>query len=164
MSLFSEQSTVGVTFDLANYIVAENSSLTVTGRLTGLTGELQRNFSLTLSVDFSVDALTSKPLMMDSCTMTMMVSTDASDVTFNPANLIINFVAFENTTFSLTIDANNDDDFEGFHLFVISLLTDSDYIAPLASNTASTTVTISDFDGEINHLYRILHSIFMTPP
>ncbi len=64
LSLFSEQSTVGVTFDKANYNVAENSSLTVTGRLTGLTGELQRNFSLKLSVDFSVDACTSagKPL------------------------------------------------------------------------------------------------------
>ncbi len=60
---------------------------------------MQSNFfSLTLSVDFSVDALTSKPLMMDSCTMTMMVSTDASDVIFNPANLIINFVIIEQGT------------------------------------------------------------------
>ncbi len=75
--------------------------------------------------------------------------TDVNDVTFNPADMIINFVAFENTTFSLTIDADNDDDFEGLHSFVISLPTDSDYINPLASDTASTTVTISDFDGEI---------------
>ncbi len=52
-------------------------------------------------------------------------------------------------TFSLDVDANNDDDFEGFHSFVISLPTDSDYINPLVSDTASTTVTISDFDGEI---------------
>ncbi len=81
--------------------------------------------------------------------MTMMVST-GSDVTFNTSDLIINFNAFENTTFSLTIDANNDDDFEGFHSFVISLPTDSDYINPLASDTASTTITISDFDGKIN--------------
>ncbi len=146
----TEQSTVGVTFDQANYTVAEGSSLTVTGRLTGLTGELQSNFSLTLSVDHSGDALTSEPLKLNVCTMTMMVSTDASDVTFNPANLIINFVAFENLMFSLTIDANDDNDFEGFHSFVISLPTDSDYINPLVSDTASTTVTISDFDGEIN--------------
>ncbi len=68
--------------------------------------------------------------------------------------MIINFVAFENTTFSLTIDANNNDDFEGFHSFVISLPTDSDYIVPLNSDTANTTVTISDFDGEINHIDR----------
>ncbi len=63
----TEQSTVGVTFDQANYNVAEGSSLTVTGRLTGLTGELQSNFSLTLSVDFSVDTLTGKPLKLDLC-------------------------------------------------------------------------------------------------
>ncbi len=56
------QLTVGVTFDQADYNIAENSSLTVTGRLTGLTGELQSNFSLTLSVDFSGDKLTGKPL------------------------------------------------------------------------------------------------------
>ncbi len=79
-----------------------------------------------------------------------MVSADTSDVTFHPSDLIINFVAFENTTFSLTINADNDDDFEGFHSFMISLPTDSDYINPLASDTASTIVTISDFDGEIN--------------
>ncbi len=60
-----EQSTVGVAFDQANYNVAEGSSLTVTGRLTGLTGELQSDFSLTLSVDFSVNALTSEPLKLD---------------------------------------------------------------------------------------------------
>ncbi len=65
--------------------------------------------------------------------------------------MIINFVAFENPMFSLTIDANNDNDFEGFHSFVISLPTDSGYIVPLDSDTASTTITISDFDGEINH-------------
>ncbi len=56
-----EQLTVGVTFDQANYIVAEDTSITVTGRLTGLTGELQTDFSLTLSVDFSVDTFTGKP-------------------------------------------------------------------------------------------------------
>ncbi len=75
--------------------------------------------------------------------------TDVNDVTFNPADMIINYVAFENTTYSLTIDANDDNDFEWLHSFVISLPTDSDYINPLASDTASTTVTISDFDGEI---------------
>ncbi len=69
----TEQSTVGVTFDQANYSVAEGSSLTVTGRLTGLTGELQSNFSLTLSVDFSVDTLTGKPLMLDSCTTIIII-------------------------------------------------------------------------------------------
>ncbi len=37
----------------------------MTGRLTGLTGELQSNFSLTLGVDFSVDELTSKSLKLD---------------------------------------------------------------------------------------------------
>ncbi len=88
--------------------------------------------------------------------MKMMVSTDASDVTFNPANLIINFVAIEITTFSLTIDAIDDNDFEGFHSFVISLPTDSDYINPQFSDTASTTVTISDFDGKINLQSRII--------
>ncbi len=62
-----EQSTVGVAFDQANYSVAEGSSLTVTGRLTGLTGELQSNFSLTLGVDFAVDTLTGKPLKLDLC-------------------------------------------------------------------------------------------------
>ena len=79
--------------------------------------------------------------------------------------MTINFVAFENTTFSFTIDANNDDDFEGFHSFVISLPTDSDFIVPLNSDTANTTVTISDFDGEIpdcsmqcsNHTFEALH-------
>ncbi len=80
----------------------------------------------------------------------MVIITDVNDVTFNPADMIINFVAFENTTFSLTIDANDDNDFEGFYSFVISLPTDSDYINPLASDTASTTVTISDFEGEIS--------------
>ena len=54
----TEQSTVGVTFDQADYIVAEDTSITVTGRLTGLTGELLSNVSLTLSVDFSVDTFT----------------------------------------------------------------------------------------------------------
>ena len=68
--------------------------------------------------------------------------------------MIINFVAFENTTFSLTIDTNDDADFEGFHSFVISLPTDSNYIVPLGRDTANTTVTISDFDGEINHMDR----------
>ncbi len=62
LSLFSEQSTVGVTFDQANYTIAENSSLTVTGRLTGLTGELQSNFSLTLDV---VDTFIGKPLIQN---------------------------------------------------------------------------------------------------
>ena len=60
-------------YDQANYTVAEGSSLTVTGRLTGLTGELQSNFSLTLSVDFSVDTLTGKPLMLDSCTTIIII-------------------------------------------------------------------------------------------
>ncbi len=72
LSLFSEQSTVGVTFDQADYNVAENSSLTVTGRLTGLTGELQSNFSLILSVDFSGDPLTGKPLKLDQHTITFI--------------------------------------------------------------------------------------------
>ena len=54
----AEQSTVGITFDQADYIVAEDTSITVTGRLTGLTGELLSNVSLTLSVDFSVDTFT----------------------------------------------------------------------------------------------------------
>ncbi len=49
----------------------------------------------------------------------------------------------------MVIDTNNGPSFEGFHSFVLSLPTDSDYINPLASDTASTTVTISDFDGEI---------------
>ncbi len=70
--------------------------------------------------------------------------------------MIINFVAFENTTFSLTIDADNDDHFEGLHSFVISLPTDSDYIVPLDNDTANTTVTISDFDGEISLRSRII--------
>ncbi len=69
--------------------------------------------------------------------------------------MTINFVASGATTFSVTIDANNDNDFEGLHLFVISLPTDSDYIVPLDSDTASTTITISDFEGEINHWYAI---------
>ncbi|XP_064407236.1 sushi, von Willebrand factor type A, EGF and pentraxin domain-containing protein 1-like isoform X2 [Halichondria panicea] len=125
----SEKSTIGATFDQADYTVAEGSSLTVTGRLTGLTGKLQSNFSLTLSVDFSGDPLT-----------------DTNDVTFNPADMIINFVAFESTTFSLTVDADNNDDFEGFHSFMVSLPTDSFYINLLDSDTVSTTVTISDFD------------------
>ena len=55
----AEASSVGVSFDQADYTVAEdNSSIMVTGRLTGLTGELQTSFSLTLSTDFGVDSLT----------------------------------------------------------------------------------------------------------
>ncbi len=51
-----------MTFDQADYILAEDRFLlTVTGRLTGLTGELQTDFSLTLGVDFSVDTFTGKP-------------------------------------------------------------------------------------------------------
>ena len=69
--------------------------------------------------------------------------------------MTINFVASGATTFSVTIDANNDNDFEGLHSFVISLPTDSGYIVPLDSDTASTTITISDFDGEINQWYPI---------
>ncbi len=69
--------------------------------------------------------------------------------------MIINFVAFENPMFSLTIDANNDNDFEGLHSFVISLPTDSGFIVPLDSDTASTTITISDFDGEIQTTHRL---------
>ena len=83
-------------------------------------------------------------------------STDANDVIFTPADMTINFVASGATTFSVTIDANNDNDFEGLHSFVISLPTDSGYIVPLDSDTASTTVTISDFDGEINHSSQII--------
>ncbi len=60
-SSFSEQSTVGVTFDQADYTVVEGSIIPVTGRLTGLTGELQSDFSLTLGVNFSIHMLASKP-------------------------------------------------------------------------------------------------------
>ncbi len=66
---FSEQSTVGVTFDQADYTIAEPNNFPVTGSLTGLTGELQSSFSLTLGVDFSVNELTSEPLKLDLCTL-----------------------------------------------------------------------------------------------
>ncbi len=54
----AEASSVGVSFDQADYTVAEDNMIMVTGRLTGLTGELQTAFSLTLSTDFGVDSLT----------------------------------------------------------------------------------------------------------
>ena len=55
----AEASSVGVSFDQPGYSIAEGgSSMMVTGRLTGLTGELQTAFSLTLSTNFGVDSLT----------------------------------------------------------------------------------------------------------
>ena len=58
--LSTEQLTVGVSFDQANYIIAEGNTLTVTGRLTRLTGQLKTNFFLTLKLDFDVDQVTSE--------------------------------------------------------------------------------------------------------
>ncbi len=51
---------MGVTFDQEEYTVAEGGEITVNGRLTGLTGELQTAFSLTLITNDDMDALTSK--------------------------------------------------------------------------------------------------------
>ncbi len=57
----TEPSTVGVTFDQEDYTVAEGGdAITVTGRLTGLTGQLQTAFSLTLITNENIDGLTSK--------------------------------------------------------------------------------------------------------
>ncbi len=57
---YTEQFTVGVSFDQAEYTVVEGESLTVTGRLTKLLGELKTDFSLTLMLNFGVDDVTSE--------------------------------------------------------------------------------------------------------
>ena len=57
---FTEQSSVGVSFDQAEYTVAEGMQLTVTGRLTGLTGVVETDFSLDLITDYDIDPLTSE--------------------------------------------------------------------------------------------------------
>ena len=55
---FVEPDTVGVSFDQADYTVAEGMELTVTGRLTGLVGQVQTTFSLNLNIGFDTDPLT----------------------------------------------------------------------------------------------------------
>ena len=57
----AEQDSVGISFDQASYTVAEGSSLTITGRLTGLLGEIETAFSNSLLMDFTIDSLTGKP-------------------------------------------------------------------------------------------------------
>ena len=55
---FIEQDTIGVSFDQADYTVAEGMELTVTGRLTGLVGQVQTTFSVNLNIGFDIDPLT----------------------------------------------------------------------------------------------------------
>jgi len=56
----AEQLTVGISFDQSEYTVPEGDSLTLTGQLTGLLGEIQTNFSVDLLLLFDDDPLTSK--------------------------------------------------------------------------------------------------------
>ncbi|XP_064390869.1 uncharacterized protein LOC135338715 isoform X3 [Halichondria panicea] len=127
-----EQLTVGVSFDQANYIIAEGNTLTVTGRLTRLTGQLKTNFFLTLKLDFDVDQVT-----------------NASEIMIFPDDLTINFLAGEDTNFTISLTVEDNNRFEGFHSFVISLPTDSDYIVPREDDNGNTTITISDFDDAV---------------
>ncbi len=51
-------STVGITFDEAEYSVNEGETITVAGRIIGLTGEIETDFSLTLNPVYNGDDLT----------------------------------------------------------------------------------------------------------
>ena len=67
--ILTEQSSVGITFDEAEYTVVEGMQLTVTGRLTGLTGVVEADFSLDLIADFDVDPLTGECLSSQICSV-----------------------------------------------------------------------------------------------
>ncbi len=71
-----------------------------------------------------------------------------SDVSLDPSNLMISFDVGGDGTFSVTVSAIDDDDFEGDHSFVLFLPTDSDFINPGDDDIATTTITITDSDGE----------------
>ena len=71
-----------------------------------------------------------------------------SDVSLDPSNLMISFDVGGDGTFSVTVSAVDDDDFEGDHSFVLSLPTNSDFINPGDDDIATTTITITDSDGE----------------
>ena len=72
-------------------------------------------------------------------------SPDANDISFASADLTLEFPAGGDTSFSFTFTAEDDNDFEGFHSFVIFLPGDSNPIQP--AGIPYTIITITDHDG-----------------
>ncbi len=78
----------------------------------------------------------------------LFMCTDSSEITVIPDDLTVDFIAGENTDFTITIMINDNEIFEGFHSFVLSLPTSSDYIIPREDDIGATTIVITDVNGE----------------
>ncbi len=53
-----------ITFDQATFTCEEDSTCKVTGSLEGLIGEIQTDFNVSVTADFTIDSLTSMYILI----------------------------------------------------------------------------------------------------